>query len=274
MKPRLAVLFHETDTPASIRQFGVMGLVDVWRDRGHEVQCLFGTRQRAEADLVFVHVDLSVVPDEYLEFAATYPVAVNGRVRDIRKSAFSELLLRPGDAWEGPVIVKSDRNYAGLPEARRGVPRLDGSGLGPVFASSMDYRILPSLGSVPREVFDCPDLVVERFLPEEEDGRFHVRCYEFLGGHAACVRNVSEHPIVKLATVVARESIRPHPDVVALRERLGFDYGKFDYVEREGRAFGLDLNKTTGMSPSAGPMLDADRRDRALGLYHFLGDPA
>ncbi|MBK8725267.1 MAG: hypothetical protein IPL96_04200 [Holophagaceae bacterium] len=273
MRRRIAVLFHETDTLKSIRQFGVMGLAEVWREQGHEVRCLFGTGTRVEADLVFVHVDLSVVPDAYLEFAAEYPVSVNGRVKDIRKSAFSEQLLGPEDGWEGPVIVKSDRNYAGLPEAWRGVPRLDGSGLTPVFPSSMAYRIYAGLRAVPPAAFACPDLVVERFLPEEEDGLYHVRCYEFLGNREACVRNVSTHPIVKLATVVARESIQPHPDIVALRRRLDFDYGKFDYVERDGRAVILDLNKTTGMSPSAGPMLDADRRIRAEGLYAFLQEP-
>ena len=61
-------------------------------------------------------LDLSVVPSNYLEFASLYPVAVNGRLADIRKSHVSANLTAPGDGWDGPVIVKSNLNYRGLPE--------------------------------------------------------------------------------------------------------------------------------------------------------------
>ncbi len=270
MKRRIALLFHEADGPRSVASYGVAGLAEVWKEQGHEVVQLFGTGRRVEADLVFVHVDLSVVPEAYLAFAADYPVAVNGRVRDIRKSTFSEFLLQADDPWDGPVIVKSDRNYGGVPEARLGVARLDGSGLAPAFASPLHYQVFPNRAAVPDEAFGQPDLVVQRFLPELEDGHFHVRSYQFLGDRSGCVRTASDQPIVKNETAVARYPARVHPDVVALRERLGFDYGKFDYVEREGRAIVLDLNKTVGAGRAPGPLLLAARRHRAEGLYAFF----
>ena len=273
MKRRIALLFHANQEAWTLRTYGLAGLEEVWRAQGHEVLHLFGTDQRPEADLVFVHVDLSVVPEEYLAFAATNPVAVNGRVKDIRKTAFSAHLLGPGDPWTGPVIVKSDRNYGGLPEAKLGFPRLDPPLASPAFMSPLDYRIFDRLSEVPGECFTSPDYVVQKFLPEMEDGLFHVRSYQFLGDRSGCVRTASDHPIVKSETAVARMPAKPHPDVVALRERLGFDYGKFDYVEHDGQAFVLDLNKTPGQGLSAGPLLLEARRQRAEGLEAFFRDP-
>ena len=38
--------------------------------------------------------------------------------------------------------------------------------------------------------------------------------------------------------------------VVCVRARLGFDYGKFDYVKHEGRYYLLDANRTPGAPES------------------------
>jgi len=270
VKRRIAILLHEAENPAALATFGVTGMAEVWREHGHEVVNLFGTSGDPDADLVFVHVDVSEVPEAYLAFAARFPRAVNGRVKDIRKSTFSAHLLGRQDAWEGPVIVKSDRNYGGYPEARKGITRLDGHGLRPLFPSPSGYTVHGSLQDVPPEVFASPDLVVERFLPELEDGLFHVRSYQFLGDRGGCVRTASREPIVKSETAVARMPARPHPEVLALRERLGFDYGKFDYVERDGEAIILDLNKTLGVGRGGGPLILEGRRNRAEGLYAFF----
>ena len=274
LKRRIALLFHEADTPESLDDYAVTGLAEVWREEGHEVSVLFGPGGRPEADLVFVHVDLSVVPDAYLDFAARFPVAVNGRVRDIRKSAFSPHLLGADDAWDGPVIVKSDRNFGGLPEARRGILRQDGRGLAPPIANPLDYPVYGSLREVPREVVECQDLVVQKFLPEMEDGLFFIRTYQFLGDRSTCIRIGARHPIVKNETKVFRTAARPHPDVLALRARLGFDYGKFDYVERDGGALVLDLNKTTGSARNLTPEMREARRIRAGGLHSFFQEAA
>jgi len=113
---RIVVLFHKGDRQSDLSGYIVDHMARCWREDGHAVTYLFGTRPFVPADLLFIHVNLSVVPDEYLEFASQYPIVVNGRIRDIRKSTTSRNLLFPGDSWGGRVIVKSDLNYAGEPE--------------------------------------------------------------------------------------------------------------------------------------------------------------
>jgi hypothetical protein len=49
------------------------------------------------------------------------------------------------------------------------------------------------------------------------------------------------------------------------RSRLGFDYGKFDYVMHEGRAVLLDANSTPGISSRTEQLiLSADELARGL----------
>ncbi|MDR9365401.1 MAG: hypothetical protein RI575_08690 [Balneolaceae bacterium] len=55
---------------------------------------LFGTDRFVPADLLFMHVDLSIVPDEYFEFAEKYPIENNGNIKDIRKSTYGTHLNR------------------------------------------------------------------------------------------------------------------------------------------------------------------------------------
>ena len=72
--------------------------------------------------------------NEYGAVLDAHPRVVNRQVRDSSKRRVSRNLVRPGDGWEGPVIVKTDRNHGGLPEAdtasalrglfARAVPRL------------------------------------------------------------------------------------------------------------------------------------------------------
>jgi hypothetical protein len=102
---RVAVLFHAWGRIVAPGSYLVHHLAQLWRADGLEVVCLYGTDRFVPADLVLVHVDLSVAPEPYLEFASLYPIVLNGRVRDIRKTVTSRYLVRPGDDWEGPVIV-------------------------------------------------------------------------------------------------------------------------------------------------------------------------
>ncbi|MBK8724546.1 MAG: hypothetical protein IPL96_00485 [Holophagaceae bacterium] len=273
MGRRIAILVHEDTPPEDLSRYAVSRLVPTWQADGHEVFPLFGVREQVPADLVFVHVDLSVVPDEYLAFAARYPTSVNGAVKDIRKSTFSPHLLGPEDPWPGPVMVKSDRNHGGLPEAVHGIARLDGRGIEPAFRTQNAYRIFSNLREVPAEFFASPDYVVQRFMPEMEDDRFHVRTYQFLGEWSLCTRMASEHPVVSAENMVAKGPARVHPEIEELRRRLHFDYGKFDYVVHDGAVVPLDLNKTTGgrrVDRAPTPQLAASRQERARALYGFF----
>lgn len=289
---RIAVLFHEGDRYLSTQRYIVHHLAGFWREDGHEVEFLFGTRRFSPADIVLVHVNMSVVPQEYLEFAVRYPQALNIRIRDIRKSSISSNLVRQGDGWIGPVIVKSDLNYAGLPEQalnrswlerhshtahRLAVRfrRLRGTG-GP-YDKPGDYEIYDTLANVPGLRARDPTLVMEKFRPERQDGLYFTRIYQFLGDRATCSRMGSPHPIVKANESVIVESVEPHPDIVRWRHELGMDYGKLDYVMDGDSAVLLDVNKTIGASLYTGAgggvsqeTITKNRRRLAEGLYHYF----
>ncbi len=283
----IAVLWHERDRGGDLERYAITHLAEYWRNDGHAVRFLFGPDRFEAADVVVVHVDLSIVPARYLDFAAHYPVAVNGRVQDIRRTSYSRILVTPDDDYAGPVIVKSNANYAGAPErarARLGVaglrwrvrrriaglrrPAPDSS---PIFATPLDYRVFERAVDVPPAWFKDPELVVERFLPEREGDAYAVRNYQFLGDHWTCTRMIAPHPVVNAYTQVAIGTVEPDPAIERLRRELGFDYGKFDYVMHDGEAVLLDVNKTTGAGGLPWtPELDARRRHRAAGLYSFF----
>ena len=271
MKRKIAILFHENARGQPLNYL-INLYAEFWRADGHEVIFLFGVRQFAPADLVIVHVDLSIVPDEYLEFAKQYPIILNGEVKDIRKSTFSRLLVKPGDPYAGKVIVKSNYNYAAVPERSLGVS-LDPRGFSAsFFGSPLDYQIFENPKSVPPVLFTDPNVVVEKFLPEIEDGLYFVRILLFLGDHLSCTRVASRDPIVNTSSQVRSEFVEPHPEIERLRKTMKFDYGKFDYVIHEGHVLLLDANKTVGAPnlPSI-PARMADRRYRAEGLYAYFG---
>lgn len=282
---RIAILFHESEH-RRWPGYAISHMAKCWVEAGHAVRYVFGVGRVVPADLAILHVDLSVVPDEYLAFARVYPRTLNSRVADVRKSTFSRHLLGAGDAHDGPVIVKSDLNFGGLPELllrRGGVPMITQvanlwrslagvrHGRRPSrFLTSTGYRIYPSLRDVPPSSLADPGLVVEKFLPEREDGLYWLRVYHFLGDRLTSVRIGSPHPVVKSRNTVRRMAIEPHPEIVALRMALGFDYGKFDYVVHDGRAILLDLNKTPGEGRRVTPDSLARLRHRAAGLYSYL----
>ena len=95
------MLFHEGDRHRNPSEYIVHHLAEFWREDGHTVSYVYGLKRFVPADIVLVHVNLSVVPSDYLEFASRYPLVLNGKIRDIRKSSFSKNLVRPG-SWDGP----------------------------------------------------------------------------------------------------------------------------------------------------------------------------
>ncbi|HWN82696.1 MAG TPA: hypothetical protein VNM87_11405, partial [Candidatus Udaeobacter sp.] len=231
-------------------------------------------------------------PEEYLDFARRYPVTVNARVKDIRKSTFSQQLIAQGDPWPGAVIVKSDLNSAGRPERlnreagrilrRESVQRTlrafeRWTGLRPPFMTTRDYQIYDRLADVPRHLFRDRRVVIEKFLPEIEDGHYHTRIYQFLGDRAICSRLVSTQPIVNVASTIRIEDVTPPPEILAWRQQLAIDYGKLDYVMVDGRAVLLDVNKTVGtVRAERTEDLKKLRRYRAAGIESFFetGSPA
>jgi len=261
-KRRVVVLSHERETEDHAIRF----LADFWRADGLEVVFLYGVDRFVPADVAILHVDLSVVPVEYLHFARQYPVVLNGVARDIRKTTFSAGRVAKDSDCPGKVIVKSNLNHAGRPERRLGVR--SGSAVG--FQTPFDYPIYDSVGDVPPRFFDGDEFIVEKFTPELEGGRYHMRAFHFLGDSFSCERVASRNPIVNNSSMIGTEEVEPHPGVFELQRELELDYGKLDYVVHDGRLSLLDVNKTPGAYSTPTAALDAARRRRAEGIYEYL----
>jgi hypothetical protein len=284
MTKSIALIFHRNERFKRIPRFAIWHLAEVWREEKIKVVFLFGTEKYVPADLALLHVDLTEVPDEYMEFARRYPVVLNGKVKNIRKSTFTRNRVRPGDGYEGKVIVKSELNYAGEPERKLlGTPlsrlilratmrlpwlRLSRRDSKLLFRLPCDYRIYDNPRSIPPDWFKRDDILVEKFLPEMQDGLYCLRNYHFLGDGGGGVLRKSAHPIINAASTISRQDIQPDPEIVALTKSMQFDYGKFDYVMHEGRPALLDTNKTPGAGKS--PDYFALCRKWAKGICSYL----
>jgi hypothetical protein len=249
----------------------VLHYSNFWREDGHEVVQLFGVRDAVPADVLFMHVDLTVVPDEYIELAGKYPVVINGSVKNIRKSNYTTLAVKASDDYDGKVIVKSDYNYGAMPELSLGLRPPRSSHAEFRFRSPSDYKVYDHLNLVPRVAFDDPSVIVEKFRPELEGGLYHVRVLVFLGNRATCTRLGSKEPIVNGSSRERAEAVEPDPRVLEVARARGFQYGKFDYVMHEGQPLLLDMNKTVGGPPTTtDPQILAGRRHCAEGLYDWF----
>lgn len=233
--------------------------------RGHQVVMATGIPDRdLPADAAILHVDATVVPAECLEYAASFPVCLNSGAGDISKRAVSGALLRKGDAWEGPVIAKSNLNYFGKPENAFNWRAIQGNRPLPFPDAKVvsDYRLYESFADLPPGLQDDPDLVLEKFIPEPDPDGFAIRFWVFCGDRGHCSRYVSPEWFVKGSNAV-RKHPAPVPDELRERRReLGFDYGKFDFVIHDGKAVLLDANKT----PARPPDLSSDIQRNIINL--------
>lgn len=286
MNVRIAILLHENDNELTLQSSLIYEMANIWQQDGHKVFYLYGTGKHIPADLIFVHVDLTVVPDSYLKFARQYPLCINGEVKDIRKSVLNNHQLQLDECWEGPVIVKSDYNCAGVPERFRKGTRgkiekkmlrifnsLNLNSYHPKFRSSLDYQVFDHIKHVPKTFFHYSNIVIQKFIPEMDNGKYCVRTVSFLGDHISPKRLMGSHPIVKGETATDIEyDIETHPEIVAKMKELKFDYGKFDYVVVDNTPILLDINKTVGISPNleANYGIGNTFRHHANGLYQFL----
>lgn len=283
---RIAILLYENDEKRMLKSSLIYYMAKYWESDGHKVFYLYGTEEFIPADLIFVHVDLSVVPHSYLEFAQQYPIVINGNVKDVRKSVINRHILQLDDDWDGPVIVKSDLNCAGIPERKRdglsgrfkgkvlkSAKNLNLNWLTPSIRTALDYRVFDHQKDVPKAYFFSPNLVIEKFIPEREGDYYVVHTMSFLGDRVVSMSLKSKNQIVKGDTAeIVEYPIDPHPQILRLRRELKFDFGKFDYTVRDGEAILIDANKTVGASPNleASKALRESRNYRAEGLYSYF----
>jgi len=266
---RIVLITHTYDNFRS-RKFLLGTLAGHWINAGHDVSVTAGLGNWPDGDIAIMHLDISVTPAAYCEASKRYPIVVNGAATDIRKTRVSHNLVRANDGWTGPVMIKTDLNCGGIPEMQALQQfRRDGKPAdlppGPIVSTTQPYPILPSAGEVPDEVWNNPGLVVERFLPEQDAQGFALRVWVFFAERERCTRYRGTHPILKRVNIVGREPVPVPEELRAERERLGFEYGKFDFVVRDGRAILYDANKTP-TAPPRSPQVDASNVDLAGGL--------
>jgi hypothetical protein len=246
----------------------------VWRDQGYSVSV--GPLARLDRGLGLLHIDSTRLAPAQLPAVVPPARLLNRRVLDISKRGFSRLLLQADSPWDGPVIIKTDANFHGLPEAsarppgwlerlRRQLPWRLARQL-----PARDYPVLPHRDRVPAWVWRRRDLVVERFVPERAGRNYVLRMYLFFGDRGVVYRMEADRPIIKAQGIVGFETTydEPPPEIAEARRALGFDFGKFDYVLYEGRPVLLDINKT--------PAVSGKRRERtaylAGGLDRILAE--
>jgi hypothetical protein len=267
MPRRILILLHESDPfPSGPSRF-IWGLRNAWLEMGLDVRVAVGLNALEPADLVIPHIDLTVTPPAYRAALEALPNVVNRGVYDISKRRVSANLLGADDAYAGPVILKTDRNFGGIPEleleqalqrrldrilapVRQAATRPPRPATRPSLVRGADYPIFSSLAEVPEQAFQDPSLVVERFLPEQEGRTFFLRWYCFIGDHYRSMRVGSPNPVVKLTGITSMQKGVPVPaEVVAFRERWNLDFGRIDFVVHDGEPIILDVNRTTSDVP-------------------------
>lgn len=262
----IAVLIHELAPNPDTYLLGL--LMAEWRRMGFEVQVLRGIDKYVPADLLIPHLDLTVIPPSYLSFMQRYPRVINASVVDISKSRVSSNLLERNASYRGPAIVKTDLNFGGVPELRLRSRRRAGlaeyvdklaASIGKKLTGEVpwryvkqlktsEYRIFPAFRDVPSSIFKNRHLVVERFLPERVDGSYAVRYYWFCGDREISYRLISAQPIIKVSNAIRLEEVAVPPELRLMRRRLGFEFGKFDYVVKDDEVVLFDANRTPGGS--------------------------
>jgi hypothetical protein len=175
---------------------------------------------------------------------------LNKNVVDISKRRVSRNLVSRADDYSGPVIVKTNDNFYGLPRLpethRHKIIKALRKGAGPKtwryvhMLPKNSYPILNSKSDVPAWVWRH-DLYV-------------LRIWIFLGEREYGVKLYGRRPIVKSHDIVRYEYLTEFPEELRReRQRLGFDFGKFDYVLENGKAQLLDANPTPSIHSDAKP---------------------
>jgi hypothetical protein len=284
---RIVIFIHRHDSFGKTN-YWLRAIAEIWREDGIDVSVIRGLQPHVDADLAVLHVDLTTIPDDYLDYVRRYSTIINGGVPDISKRLISSHLLHRGDRHDGPVIVKTDRNDRGRRErrlVRKGLlPNHGRDVVGNYVAFSREayragrrwwrhgsrdafrnYPIFGSIAEVPADVWNDPELVVERFLPERRNDHYCVRTWLFLGDRERHAMFFSPQPVIKSTDVVGFERLPDVPEELRkLRRDLKFDFGKFDYAMVDGEVVLYDANRT----PSVGSF----PRDRYLPLARSLAE--
>jgi hypothetical protein len=245
-----------------------------WEGAGHRVLHHHGIASPPPGDIAILHVDLTVIPEAYRDLGSRYACVINKATWDMRKSRYTELKLARGDPWRGPVIVKTEGNHGGnIDDALRRTELAESMASElPKWAVMDDYIVCESAAQVPDPIWDMPGALVEKYIPERDASGNHLRVWTFFGGEERSSRYLSRAPLIRAANYISREAVAVPDEMRELREKLGFDYGKFDYVLHEGRYVLLDANRTPAAPSSfaTNPEVAASFDRIARGIDAFL----
>ena len=283
---RINILHHRNKRARRIADCLITQLAERWTQEGFIVNHLHGCDEHVPADVLISHVDLSCVPDEYLQFASKFPTVINEGLTDIRKRTISPNIVAKTDTYDGAVIVKSDLNSGGAPERQVGLIRRkagfsilrkikkrlkikDPSSI----RKAMDYIVYSEKSKVPNWVFDDDSLVVEKFLPEKHGNEYYQRRYYFLGDaeynevHATSVAihagDSDDHCLRYWEESSIPEALRTY------RKNIKADYGKIDYVIRDGEVIVFDVNRTPSCGNAATNSYEAEWAQAIVERLHL-----
>ncbi|HLX22002.1 MAG TPA: hypothetical protein VKR38_01545 [Usitatibacter sp.] len=245
-----------------------------WQERGHRVHFHRGVSTPPPGDVAIAHLDVTVVPDSYRALERHYPRVINSRTWDIRKSAYSTVRVLRDDAWPGKVIIKSDANHAGhVDDALRRLALAEGIATDIPERPLLDsYYLCDSIGKVPPRIWETPGVIVEKFVPETGANGNYIRIWTFLGSRERNMLYCSDDLMIRVGNFKSRAAVEVPPEMRAWREKLGFEFGKFDYVRHEGEYILLDANRTPGAPTDfTGNTEIVEAWDRlSLGIEEFL----
>ena len=270
MLKSIAIITNEFTSGIENSRYLLSRLVKRWKDQGLEIHSSAGCHYNP-ADLAFMHVDTTVVADQYLELGQRYPVTINGHVKDILKTSISKYLLKENDPYPGSVIVKTNANYGGVNEFIIATssgkttwydPDIERPWRKREIMDSLNYPVFNQLSDVPPGVWKNDRLVVEKFLPERlRNGDYRCRTYVFFGEQEFAAWLCSPKPVIKSTVATSMGVLDEIPQAIReIRKASGFNYGKFDYTEVDGEVFVYDMNKT----PAFGTEMRALIPDRKL----------
>ncbi len=230
-----------------------------WENDDYEIVDHFGWENIPEAEITVLHFDQTRIQTDQLCKLTHRKTVLNREVTDISKQCFSQLLVSSDDPYQGKVIVKTNLNFGGIPEF--GWFRYYVSTIFSPFAgrrvkmiNPYKYPVFDNKEEVPETVWQNKNLIVEKFLPEFENGLFYVRCWVFLGDQNWAGRFGAREPIVKFSRMVTEvEEISVPDELLQFRMKNNLDYGRIDFVMHDSRPVVLDVNKTIGCAANPEP---------------------
>lgn len=257
-------------------------LINQWRQNGLTIQVHAGLNQLPSARIALMHIDSTRIPTAYKALSDSYQIVLNLQADDISKKRISRSLLTQNDQYSGPVIVKTDANCGGAGELfqryrtpilgrlRRMLDRRRHWTTTGILSPSQ-YPVYASANQVPDKAWSNSSLVVERFMAEQHGDLYALRQWVFFGEREINKISFSNNPVVKASNIVSSDMLdHAPPSLRDLRAKLGFDYGKFDYVLHNGKAVLLDANRTPAFASLLGDKAIEYAAALAPGLHGFL----